>query len=112
MAKGTLRCIGTQLHLKKKYGSGFKLILSTVPEKMPKAVKYIESLLPPDAKKVDAFSTNTTYEFFNSPGLIAKLFKEIESHKNENGVDDWGLCQTTLEEVFLRIIQDADAEAE
>ncbi|CAG8754990.1 25011_t:CDS:2 [Gigaspora margarita] len=111
MAKGTLRCLGPQLRLKEIYGSGFKLSFSCKAENVDIATQFIESLLPPTAKKLDSFVTNVSYEFKTENGLIAKLFREIEAYKNENGVDDWGLSQTTLEEVFLRIIGEADAEA-
>ncbi|RIA88469.1 hypothetical protein C1645_826331 [Glomus cerebriforme] len=112
MAKGTLRCIGPQLRLKEVYGRGFKLNFSCKPKNVEKATRYIESLLPLFAKKLDSFTTNVSYEFEPQPGLIARLFEEIEQHKKENGIDDWGLSQTSLEEVFLRIIGEADAEAE
>ncbi|GBB91646.1 hypothetical protein RclHR1_01900011 [Rhizophagus clarus] len=112
MAKGTLRCIGPQLRLKEVYGKGFKLSFSCKPKNIENATRYIESLLPTTAKKLDSFTTNVSYEFEPKPGLIAKLFEEIEQHKNDNGIDDWGLSQTSLEEVFLRIIGEADAEAD
>ncbi|CAI2173390.1 3335_t:CDS:2 [Funneliformis geosporum] len=112
MAKGTLRCIGPQLRLKEAYGRGFKLNFSCKPKSVNIATKYIESLLPPTATKLDSFTTNFSYEFEPQPGLIAKLFEEIEKHKVKYDIDDWGLSQTSLEEVFLRIIGEADAEAD
>ncbi|CAG8491768.1 7977_t:CDS:10 [Scutellospora calospora] len=111
MAKGTLRCLGPQLRLKEVYGRGFKLSFSCKAKNVDMATQFIESLLPPTFKKLDSFVTNVSYEFETENGLIAKLFREIEEHKNENGIDDWGLSQTTLEEVFLKIIGEADAEA-
>ena len=57
-------------------------------------IRYIESLLPPTAKKLDFFTTNVSYKFESQLGLIARLFEEIEQHKTENGIDDWGLSQT------------------
>ncbi len=56
--------------------------------------RYIEKLLPPDAKKLDSFTTNVSYEFKPTPGLIAKIFFEIETNKKQHGIDDWGLSQT------------------
>ncbi|KAG9307569.1 hypothetical protein G9A89_023134 [Geosiphon pyriformis] len=112
MAKGTLRCLGPQLRLKEIYGRGFKLSFSCRPKNTEQATAYIESLLPPSAKKLDSFVTNVSYEFEPQPGLISRLFSEIEKNKKANGIDDWGLSQTSLEEVFLRIIGEADAEAD
>ncbi|KAG0053436.1 hypothetical protein BGZ89_002912 [Linnemannia elongata] len=111
MAKGTLRCIGGQIRLKELYGRGFKITFACRPENVDRASAYIASLLPSTAKRLDAFVTSESWEFETSPGLIQRLFEEIEAHKHEHGIDDWGLSQTSLEEVFLRIIQDADADA-
>ncbi|KAF9098547.1 hypothetical protein BGX27_000767 [Mortierella sp. AM989] len=111
MAKGTLRCIGNQIRLKELYGRGFKITFASAPEDTERASNYISSLLPTDAKRLDSFVTSESWEFETAPGLIQRLFDEIEAHKHEHGIVDWGLSQTTLEEVFLRIIQDADADA-
>ncbi|KAF9186902.1 hypothetical protein BGZ51_001692 [Haplosporangium sp. Z 767] len=111
MAKGTLRCIGGQIRLKELYGRGFKITFAAKPENVERASHYIASLLPVDAKRLDSFVTSESWEFEAQPGLIQRLFEEIEKHKLEYGIDDWGLSQTTLEEVFLRIIQEDDADA-
>ncbi|KAG0019644.1 hypothetical protein BGZ82_011827 [Podila clonocystis] len=111
MAKGTLRCIGNQIRLKELYGRGFKITFACRPESVERASAYIASLLPADAKRLDSFVTQESWEFETQPGLIQRLFEEIEANKQTVGIDDWGLSQTTLEEVFLRIIQDDDADA-
>ncbi|KAF9279124.1 hypothetical protein BGZ68_008118 [Mortierella alpina] len=110
MAKGTLRCIGNQIRLKDLYGRGFKITFACRPENVERASHYIASLLPANAKRLDSFVTSESWEFETAPGLIQRLFEEIENHKLEHGIDDWGLSQTTLEEVFLRIIHEDDAE--
>jgi ABC-type multidrug transport system ATPase subunit len=113
MAKGTLRCLGPQLRLKQLYGSGFRVnFLSLSEEDTQKASRFIESLLPAGFKKLDSFATTVSYEFTPKPGQIAELFEAIEKGKAANGIADWGLSQTTLEEVFLKIISEADAEAD
>ncbi|KAK9709771.1 hypothetical protein K7432_008798 [Basidiobolus ranarum] len=112
MAHGTLRCIGPQLRLKQIYGKGFKLTYNCIAEMSMEASKFIESLLPEGWKKIDNFITNASYEFLPLPGYIPLLFEKINLHKDQYGIIDWGLSQTSLEEVFLKIIQDADANAE
>ncbi|KAI8602336.1 hypothetical protein EDD21DRAFT_372164 [Dissophora ornata] len=111
MAKGTLRCIGNQIRLKELYGRGFKITFASKPENTERASHYIASLLPESAVRLDSFVTSESWEFETTPGLIQRLFEEIEAHKHEHGIDDWGLSQTSLEEVFLRIIQEEDADA-
>ncbi|KAJ3213533.1 hypothetical protein HDU67_002781 [Dinochytrium kinnereticum] len=112
MAKGTLRCLSNPIRLKDLYGSGFKLFFNSNEEDMERAGAWIESLLPRGWTKVDAFATNTSYEFPPAAGVISYLFNTIEAGKEQNGILDWGISQTTLEEVFLRIISDDDANAD
>ncbi|OMH81975.1 ABC transporter A family member 9 [Zancudomyces culisetae] len=111
MAHGTMRCFGTQLRLKQLYGSGFLLMASADEAKMPDVVSYISSLLPPDATLVDSFSNTVSWEFKPEPGLIPRLFSEISQNKAAYSINDWGISQTSLDEVFLRIIGENDADA-
>lgn len=112
MAKGTLRCLGNQVVLKEKYGSGFRLFFNAYEEDVDRAAKFIESQLPDSSRKVDTFATNISYEFQVQPGLIPSLFKSIEAGKAQFGILDWGLGQTTLEDVFVRLISESDANAD
>ncbi|KNE54506.1 hypothetical protein AMAG_00477 [Allomyces macrogynus ATCC 38327] len=110
MAKGTLRCIGTQLRLKELYGAGFKLTFITKPEYMEVASAQVMKLLPPNATVIDSFATSKTIEFLPGEGDIARCFDSLQTHAAEWHIDDWGLSQTSLEEVFLRLISETDAE--
>ncbi|KAF9976452.1 hypothetical protein BGZ73_008587 [Actinomortierella ambigua] len=112
MAKGTLRCIGNQVRLKELYGRGFKIIFTARPERHAEASAFVQSLLPLEtAVKLDSFASVESWEFEPQPGLIETIFQKMEAHKAEVGIDDWGLSQCSLEEVFLKIIADDDADA-
>ncbi|KAJ3118141.1 hypothetical protein HDU96_003670 [Phlyctochytrium bullatum] len=112
MAKGTLRCLANPLRLKELYGSGFRIFFNSLEQDTARASTYVESLLPQGWRKVDAFATNTSYEFPPAPGIISDLFTTIEANKAAHGILDWGVSQTTLEEVFLKIISEDDANAD
>ncbi|ORX91953.1 hypothetical protein K493DRAFT_409054 [Basidiobolus meristosporus CBS 931.73] len=112
MAHGTLRCIGPQLRLKEVYGKGFKLSYNCRADMAAEASKFVESLLPTGWKKIDKFVSSASYEFMQAPGAIPLLFEKMELCKERYGIIDWGLSQTSLEEVFLRIINEAEADAE
>ncbi|KAJ3297347.1 hypothetical protein HDU79_003962 [Rhizoclosmatium sp. JEL0117] len=112
MAKGSLRCIANPLRLKELYGTGFKLNFYSQAEDTARACTFVESILPTGFKKIDAFSTNTAYEFPAASNAIPILFEKIEKEKEKHGILQWGISQTTLEEVFLRIISDDDANAD
>ncbi|KXS09467.1 P-loop containing nucleoside triphosphate hydrolase protein [Gonapodya prolifera JEL478] len=113
MAKGTMRCLGSVLRLKQLYGAGFKLTLSAAAEDMRRASGYVESLLPSGAyERIDSFQTSAAYEFKPSPGLVGQLFEILQRDSKANGITDWGISETSLEEVFLEIITDEDASAD
>ena len=112
MAKGTLRCLSNPTRLKELYGSGFRIYANSLEEDTPKVTQYLETLLPAGWKKVDSFATNSSYEFPRAAGSISNLFSRIEAEKSEHGILDWGVGETTLEEVFIRLIDEGDASAE
>ncbi|OLY81822.1 ABC transporter A family member 7 [Smittium mucronatum] len=109
MAQGTMRCIGTQLHLKDIYGSGF-LITITSSDIGP-ASEFVDSLLPPSRKVVDSYSNGISWEFKPTPGLIAHLYHQIHLNKDTYSIDDWGISQTSLDEVFLHIVGENESNA-
>ena len=111
MSKGTMRCIGTQLRLKQKYANGFRLSIAARPENMARASAFVEKLLPAGYKKIDAFSSAMSWEFRLEPGLLGKFFNELEGNKADIGLEDWGIMQSSLDEVFFTLITDEDAES-
>jgi ABC-type multidrug transport system ATPase subunit len=110
MAKGTLRCHANPTRLKQLYGPGFKIFINTTIEDNARASAYIESILPPGFNKVDSFATNTSYDF--PPGALSKIFKAVNEEKSKYGILDFGIGETSLEEVFIKLISEADASAE
>jgi ABC-type multidrug transport system ATPase subunit len=111
MAKGTLRCVGTPLHLKKKYGNGFMLTVyfkRTIKE-IP-SLEELESIIGNFRKIDDGFKGHRAYEIDNNSPLFS-IIEYIEQNKEKLSIEDWGIAQTSLEEVFLNIIKDDDADA-
>jgi ABC-type multidrug transport system ATPase subunit len=41
-----IRCIGTSLHLKNKYGSGYRIDLMSEPQNIPKVQTLLSELIP------------------------------------------------------------------
>jgi ABC-type multidrug transport system ATPase subunit len=130
MSQGVLRCVGTPLHLKRRYGRGFKLTITfkkgcpeaTNLESRNIALENIESLLPKGQYKLleqGGVMGSVTYEFDDhadakdtkSGGTISNLLEKMESIKEKLNIEDWGISQTSLEEVFLNIVKDEDADA-
>ncbi|KAG0373183.1 hypothetical protein BGX24_012036 [Mortierella sp. AD032] len=137
MTSGRLRCVGTSLHLKDLYGSGFRLNISSKPGRLEEACESVERQILPDLnyKRIDKFTNATTYEFElqdqiqgqnqhqqgarrnNSNGLgqqnrgqLSSIFAQLSQAGRFPDVEDWGLSQTTLEDVFVKIVTQGDSD--
>ena len=102
MTNGNLECIGTPLHLKKLYGSGFKITVKYTNKDL--AVSFLTQLLDIYCEPwsfAATFVTGMIIELMPKQECsLADLFERIDNGKTVNGIDCWGLCQTTLEVNF------------
>ena len=108
--RGRLRCIGSPQHLKAKYGKGYILKLYLSPLNSPEAVatKISEKLSYP-VTQLESHQSLLTFHLDREFSLSAVLSLLTEM-KRENKIADFSLGQTTLEDVFLRITETAEAE--
>ncbi|KAF9961954.1 hypothetical protein BGZ72_000576 [Mortierella alpina] len=120
MTLGRLRCIGTSLHLKELYGAGFRLDISSKPGRLDEACQSVERqvLRGMSFRRIDKFTNATTYEFHlqqqqgpeaQARGQLSKVFSELSQPGRFPAVEDWGVSQTTLEDVFIKIVTEGDA---
>jgi len=106
MVSGKLKCIGSALHLKSKFGTGYKIRIVTPIEKRIETKQFVAGLLP-SAKLEDEAAGSLTYTLPNeAQKLIPAFFAEIEHHEGTL-INDWGISQTTLEDVFLHLTRNA-----
>ncbi|KAF9307164.1 hypothetical protein BGZ74_009869 [Mortierella antarctica] len=119
MTSGQLRCIGSSLHLKELYGSGFRLSITSKPGRLQEACQSIEEKVLGSRlfKRTDKFTNATIFDFdigqaskeSSAPrGDLSSIFKSLLQKDQFPDVEDWGISQTTLEDVFVRIVTDAD----
>ena len=132
MTSGRLRCIGTSLHLKNLYGSGFRLNISSKTGRLQEACEQIEAVVLKGMtfKRIDKFTNATTYEFdLQSPqqqqqhrqqqqyqqadaghGELSKIFSYLcQQPSLLPAIEDWGISQTTLEDVFIKICTEGES---
>ncbi|KAG2311511.1 hypothetical protein Bca52824_023068 [Brassica carinata] len=128
MAKGTLRCIGTSIRLKSRFGTGFVANISFAEsnnqennnndhdgeagaadshEPVKKFFKDHLSVKPVEENK--AFVTFVIPH--EKENLLAKFFAELQNRETEFGISDIQLGLATLEEVFLNIARKAELES-
>lgn len=105
---GVLRCIGRQTVLKSIYGGGYHLFINCkkgVSESLVSVKLFISELLP-TSHLISEFSNNLAYQVPISKQNLSYIFKEIESNKLRMGIEDWGISQSSLEDVFLKVIDE------
>lgn len=107
MAHGRLRAIGNSISLKNKFGAGYRISVVCTPENTSKVSEMIQSKMP-EAILEDASAGAIIYQFpLINASKIPEFVKFLE--ENEEGYfNAWGISQTTLEEVFLKIIREAN----
>jgi len=101
MGFGQLRCIGTQMHLKNKFGDGFKLTLNCAQEGQD--VSALLADICQGARLVHSLGRQQTFVMPMDNVDVAKLFNTLERQKRRYGVKEWGISQASLEEVFIKV---------
>ncbi|XP_047316814.1 ABC transporter A family member 2-like [Impatiens glandulifera] len=125
VAKGRLRCIGTSIRLKSKFGTGFVANVSfsrgvggtpvrgedvATMEHQLNVKKFFKQHLNVTPKE-----ENKSFLTFVIPhdkeDQLSNFFEELQDRQQEFGIGDIQLGLTTLEEVFLNIAKKAEVES-
>lgn len=104
MAGGSLRCLGSQVHLKNKFGDGFKITSNVDGISRIPGIDDLMRSLSPDAKQVVCFGTQLTYTVPMADGDVGQVFNVMEQSKRSKGITEWGVTQASLEEVFVKVV--------
>ena len=110
MAHGRLQCVGTSLHLKGKFGSGFKVEVTTKVGKSSEAAAFCKELLPNCTSLKTHAPNSLCFQFEPGAVQISEVFDRFSARPDSAGVAEWALHQASMEEVFLLIAHRA-AEA-
>ncbi|XP_042143725.1 cholesterol transporter ABCA5 [Ixodes scapularis] len=106
ICKGKLRCAGTSLFLKNRFGIGYHLTM-VIENGSDKAA--ITQLIQQFVPNITVYRTTSTEIAFilpmDSTYNFANLFGAIESAVSDEamGIKSYGISMTTLEEVFLKM---------
>jgi len=109
MSHGLMRCIGTSLHLKNRYGNGYHIEIRFVPEKKIAAQQFIMELLPKAELVEESGNNEMVYQVGKSDVVLSKVFEAMQKRSSTLGILDYGIRQTSLEEVFLKIARESEA---
>jgi ATP-binding cassette subfamily A (ABC1) protein 3 len=106
MSQGKLRCCGSSLFLKSRYGVGYYLTLVRNQENL-KNTKKIEKFVTrhvDNAKIMNDFQGEVTFQLPSaSSSQFSRLFEVLDEKFEKFGLLSYSMSATTLEEVFLRV---------
>lgn len=112
---GRLNCLGTPMHIKNKYGSGYRLEMVVPNASKGEVTQFVEEKISPQCKLLES---ECGFYVFQMPPTDAKftlgfIFNTIAAAKISMGIEDYSISQPTLEQVFLyfakRQTDDTDA---
>jgi len=109
ISRGQLRCDGSSLYLKNKFGVGYLLTMSKVPGRCDtQAVTRFVGNYISEATILSDAGTELSYRLPTSsmPSFV-QFFRDLDNTKQHLGISTFGISVTTMEEVFLRIGQEA-----
>ncbi|XP_038895719.1 ABC transporter A family member 7-like isoform X4 [Benincasa hispida] len=105
---GSVQCIGNPKELKTRYGGAYVFTMTTSPvheRDVENMVKHLAS----GASKIYHLSGTQKFELPKHQVRIADVFQAVENAKSRFTVLAWGLADTTLEDVFIKVANDAES---
>ncbi|XP_061399279.1 phospholipid-transporting ATPase ABCA3-like [Musca vetustissima] len=109
MCDGELKCHGTSFFLKKKFGSGYKLICvkrdgCNTEEVTALLQKYIPNIQP-----VADIGAELSYELPDKYShIFEEMFSDLENNSDDLKINGYGIGITSLEEVFMKVGAESD----
>ncbi|CAO2045035.1 unnamed protein product [Urochloa humidicola] len=107
IANGSLQCIGSSRELKDRYGGSCVLTVTTLAGEEEEVEELVRSMLPA-ANRVYRVSGTQKFEIPKEGMKISEVFRGMEDAKSRLNIVAWGLADTTLEDVFVRVAKDSD----
>lgn len=117
---GRLRCLGSPLHLKRKYGSGYQLevrlaklgaqaLSAGEEDHSGRLTTFLMQLLSPNIQLLEAHEGCYVYQLpsCQKDGLsLGQIFTKLKAAKQEQSIEEYSLAQPSLEQVFLRFARE------
>ncbi len=105
MSEGEMKCCGSPLFLKNRFGTGYNLTLVKAADQLNEAdlATTIKKHIPAAEFKAQT-STEVSYKLpFEAAKEFPGLFSDLDASLPRLGISSYGVTITSLEEVFLRV---------
>ncbi|KAM9296636.1 ABC-type organic anion transporter ABCA8-like [Gastrophryne carolinensis] len=107
---GLLKCVGSSLFLKTKWGIGYHLRMQVDPSCDPEIITSLIQQHVPNAKLSSRNEQELIFTLpFQSMDAFPDLFSHLEGHVGRDIVS-FGVSMTTLDDVFLKLEGEAEIE--
>ncbi|XP_026433915.1 ABC transporter A family member 7-like [Papaver somniferum] len=106
---GSLQCVGNPKELKGRYGGSYVFTMTTSSNQDEEEVENLVRGLSPNANKIYNISGTQKFELPKQEVRIADVFAAVENAKRKFTINAWGLADTTLEDVFIKVARGAQA---
>lgn len=104
--KGQLQCIGNSKELKSRYGGLYVFTISTPPSQEEEVLHMVHQLSS-TSKRIYSLSGTQKFEISKKDVTIADVFRTIVNAKAHISIQAWGFTDTTLEDVFIKVVDEA-----
>ncbi|CUG86889.1 ABC transporter, putative [Bodo saltans] len=123
MVDGTLRCLGSLDHLKRRFGSGYEVTIKVMANgtenesTMVSRVRDIELFMKqnfPTSELMEHRNERLTFSISSKGTALSRIFQSIQQAKETQScaIAEYTVQQSSLEQVFLRISEGAEATEE
>nr|CAI5846713.1 unnamed protein product [Callosobruchus analis] len=103
MSQGELKCCGSSFFLKKRYGTGYLLIIDKQPGCDTNKVTALLKGYIPDIQLRSSTESEISYLLPETRvAVFEAMLQQLESQSRNLNVQSYGISLTTLEEVFIR----------
>ncbi|RLN50687.1 hypothetical protein BBJ28_00003089 [Nothophytophthora sp. Chile5] len=111
LSEGRLRCAGSSLSLKNRFGAGYNLTMIKAASgscDVEAVASFLQTFVP-DAKCLSSSGSELVFQLpTGSSEAFPAMLERFDAEMRDLGVLQYGISVTTLEEVFLRISRDRD----
>ncbi|KAF0685093.1 Aste57867_22967 [Aphanomyces stellatus] len=110
MAEGELRCCGSSLFLKNRYGAGYNLSMVKAANCDTAALTaFVTQHIGTRAKVLSSVGTEISFQLpLDCSHLFADMFTSLDDQLDAFGVVSYGISVTTMEEVFIKVAEIGD----
>lgn len=112
MAEGELRCCGSSLFLKNRYGAGYNLTLvkSEANCKDSDVIAFVGSFVP-STQLLSNVGSEISFQLpLGASHQFATMFASMDESLQTLGLLSYGISVTTLEEVFIKVAEANDED--